>query len=326
MWRWIGVPACRLRIESNFRTACQAFSQADHPPTLLVAQHVMGLSSKALKTRLCFTCSRTTRCGAPGARRANGVRMVTKSKGLLISPLLVLISAAMALSAAAQEQTNHPPPKAQAVRPRAPAAAHPPMGPGRPMAGPGHPGGPGVRGVPASSGPHFAHDRRLWGGRERQAWAGGHWRPYECRFGRCGYWWLAGGYWYFYDQPMEGPPDVVSDYEYADPSIEQVEAPPSGGEYGPPPPGGEYVPPPPPPPGQGVVGGAVGGAVVGGILGGVLTGRPGGAAAGAIIGGTTGAAIGAQAEQRHGYYLWQGVCYYRYPTGQYAAVDPRYCN
>jgi hypothetical protein len=67
-------------------------------------------------------------------------------------------------------------------------------------------------------------------------------------------------------------------------------------------------------------------AVVGGILGGVLTGRPGGAAAGAIIGGATGAAIGAQAEQRHGYYLWQGVCYYRYPSGQYAAVDPHYCN
>jgi hypothetical protein len=54
--------------------------------------------------------------------------------------------------------------------------------------------------------------------------------------------------------------------------------------------------------------------------------RPGGAAAGAIVGGATGAVIGAQAEQRHGYYLWQGVCYYRYPSGQYAAVDPRYCN
>jgi hypothetical protein len=61
--------------------------------------------------------------------------------------------------------------------------------------------------------------------------------------------------------------------------------------------------PPPPPPGEGAVGGAVGGAVVGG---------------------TTGAVIGAQAEQRHGYYLWQGVCYYRYPSGQYAAVDPHY--
>jgi outer membrane lipoprotein SlyB len=49
------------------------------------------------------------------------------------------------------------------------------------------------------------------------------------------------------------------------------------------------------------------GAIVGGILGGVLTSRPGGAAAGAIVGGTTGAVIGAQAEQRHGYYLEQGV-------------------
>ena len=248
-------------------------------------------------------------------------RSVAKSKRLFISASLVLIAAAMALSAAAQEQTTQPRPKAQAVQPRGPAAGHPPTGPGRPMAGSARPtGGPGVRGVPGR-GPHFAHDRRLWGERERRSWAGGHWRPYECRFGRCGYWWLADGYWYFYDHPMEGPPDVVSDIEYADPSIEQVAAPPPGGEYAAPPPG-----PPPPPPGQGVVGGAVGGAVVGGILGGVLTGRPGGAAAGAVIGGATGAAIGAQAEQRHGYYLWQGVCYYRYPSGQYAAVDPRYCN
>ena len=79
-------------------------------------------------------------------------------------------------------------------------------------------------------------------------------------------------------------------------------------------------------PGEGAVGGAVGGAVVGGMLGGLLTGRPGGAAVGAIVGGTTGAVVGTQAEQRHGYYLWQGVCYYRYPSGQYAAVNPRYCN
>ena len=138
------------------------------------------------------------------------------------------------------------------------------------MVGSGHPmGGPGRgQGVVANRGPHFAHDRRLWGDRERRSWVGGHWRPYECRFGRCGYWWMADGYWYFYDHPMDGPPDVVSDIEYADPSIEQVAAPPPGAEYAPPPPG------PPPPPGEGVVGGAVGGAVVGGILGGVLTGRP----------------------------------------------------
>jgi hypothetical protein len=29
---------------------------------------------------------------------------------------------------------------------------------------------------------------------------------------------MADGYWYFYDHPMDGPPEVVSDIEYADPS------------------------------------------------------------------------------------------------------------
>jgi hypothetical protein len=252
------------------------------------------------------------------------------SKRFLISFSLVSIFAAMSLSALAEEQASKKPvPRAQAVQPKGPPVGNrPPTGAGHPMVGAGqhtvvgsgHPiGGPGGHPI-ASSGPHFAHDRSLWGDHERRSWAGGHWRPYECRFGRCGYWWMADGYWYFYDHPMDGPPDVVSDMEYADPSIEQVAAPPPDVGYAPPPPG-----PPPPPPGEGTVGGAVGGAVVGGILGGLLTGRPGGAAAGAIVGGTTGAVIGAQAEQRRGYYWWQGACYYRYPSGQYAAVDPRYC-
>jgi hypothetical protein len=249
---------------------------------------------------------------------------MTKSKCLLISFSLVSIFAATSLSVLAEEQApKKPAPKAQAVQPKSPPAGHPTVGPGQhAVVGPGRAiNGPAGRGIGASRGPHFVHDRGLWGDRERRAWAGGHWRPYECRFGRCGYWWMADGYWYFYDHPMDGPPDVVSDVEYADPSIDQVAAPPPSVGYAPPPPG-----PPPPPPGEGAVGGAVGGAVVGGVLGGLLTGRPGGVAAGAIVGGTTGAVIGAQAEQRHGYYLWQGVCYYRYPSGQYAAVDPRYCN
>jgi hypothetical protein len=254
---------------------------------------------------------------------------MTKSRLLMISLALVSIFAVASLPAIAEETNKKPAPKAQAAQPKGPGAgaarpaigAHPSPGSGPHGAvGPGHATGrPG--GTAAGAGPHFAHDRSHWGDRERRAWAGGHWRPYECRFGRCGYWWMADGYWYFYDHPMDGPPDVVSDIEYADPSAEQVAAPPPGGEYAPPPPG-----PPPPLPGEGAVGGAVGGAVIGGVLGGLLTGRPGGAAAGAIVGGTTGAVIGAQAEQRHGYYLWQGVCYYRYPSGQYAAVDPRYCN
>jgi hypothetical protein len=139
-----------------------------------------------------------------------------ESKRLLISISLVSIFAAMSLSALAEEQaTKKPAPKAQAVQPKGPAAAgHPPMGTGHPMVGPGPHAvvGPGHP-IGGPEGPHFAHDRSHWGDRERRSWAGGHWRPYECRFGRCGYWWMADGYWYFYDHPMDGPPDVVSDIE-----------------------------------------------------------------------------------------------------------------
>ena len=70
---------------------------------------------------------------------------------------------------------------------------------------------------------------------------------------------------------------------------------------------------------------AVGGAIVGGVLGGLISGRPVGAAVGAITGGTIGAIAGAQAAARPGYYLAQGNCYYRYPSGQYVQVDPRTC-
>jgi hypothetical protein len=63
------------------------------------------------------------------------------------------------------------------------------------------------------------------------------------------------------------------------------------------------------------------GAVVGGILGGVLTGRA------VRLPAQSPAGRPEQLSERkpncgHGYYLWQGVCYYRYPSGQYAAVDP----
>ena len=141
---------------------------------------------------------------------------MNKSKHLLLSLLLVSIFAAMSLSARAEEQAvKRPAPKAQAVQPKSPAVgSHPPTGTGHPMVGPGqhaivgsgHPmGGPGGRGIAVTSGPHFAHDRSHWGHRERRSWAGGHWRPYECRFGRCGYWWMADGYWYFYDRWMGRP-------------------------------------------------------------------------------------------------------------------------
>jgi hypothetical protein len=157
-------------------------------------------------------------------------------------------------------------------------------------------------------------DIRTFNGREHAAWQRGRWH-HERRFGRDGYWWAVNGAWYWYAQPVDGPPNYVSDVEMVD-DVADV----------PPPAMVDYPAPPPAPPPSEVLGGAVGDALIGGILGGALTGRSGGAAAGALIGGATGAAIGAEAERRHGYYFWQGNCYYRYPSGDYAPVAPGYCS
>jgi len=128
---------------------------------------------------------------------------------------------------------------------------------------------------------------------------------------------------------MEGPPTYVSDVEVVDEVAGPDGLPVAAGYYQPP---QVYAPallayaPPPPPPAPDPAASAIGGAVVGGLLGGLLTGRPSGAVVGAIAGGTTGAIVGAQAAQRPGYYLSQGDCYYRYPSGQYAPVDSRSCD
>ena len=160
--------------------------------------------------------------------------------------------------------------------------------------------------------------------RGRMAWEGGRWR-HEMHNGRNGWWWDVGGVWYFYPQQMDGPPSYVSDVEVTDDAYADVPddagGPPPGGAYPPP---VAYAPPPPPPPPDPAAG-AVGGAIVGGLLGGLITGRPVGAAVGAITGGTIGAIAGAQAAARPGYYLAQGNCYYKYPSGQYVQVDPRSC-
>jgi hypothetical protein len=147
--------------------------------------------------------------------------MIT-SKHLIGFISLISLFAALSLSATAEQTGKKPAPKAQAVQPKGSAGGgHPAVGTGHATAGSGHAAGrQGGRGPAAGTGPHFAHDRSHWGDRERRSWAGGHWSPRECRFGRCGYWWSADGYWYFYDHPMDGPPDVVSDVEYADPTVE----------------------------------------------------------------------------------------------------------
>jgi hypothetical protein len=175
-----------------------------------------------------------------------------------------------------------------------------------------HPGaGPG-RGPDA----HFARGGPMpthnFGGhpyRGHLAWDGGRWH-HEVHNGRDGWWWDVGGVWYFYPQPIDGPPAYISD-DFADDVVYDDAPPVAAVDY----------PPPPPDPGAS----AVGGAIVGGVLGGLLTGRASGAAAGAVIGGATGAIAGATAASRPGYYLAQGNCYYRYPSGNYVQADPRWC-
>jgi hypothetical protein len=227
-----------------------------------------------------------------------------------------------ALSAQAQEpgRTNGAPEKASKAAP-----GHPKGVPGR---GPQDARvGRGPQDAHMGRGPqegHFARGplpARDFGGhpyRGRMAWEGGRWR-HEVHDGRPGWWWDVGGVWYYYPQPMEGPPNYVSE-DYADdigPGPDEAPV-----AYAPAP--GPYAPPPPPPPPDPAAS-AVGGAIVGGVLGGLLTGRASGAAAGAVVGGATGAIAGATAAARPGYYFAQGNCYYRYPSGQYVQADPRAC-
>lgn len=46
-------------------------------------------------------------------------------------------------------------------------------------------------------------------------WRHGRWH-HETRNGRYGWWWDVGGAWYFYPEPIEGPPDYVSNIEVMD--------------------------------------------------------------------------------------------------------------
>ena len=257
------------------------------------------------------------------------------SRSRIVLPLASLMTV-FALAAQAQapvgadpNQKGPPPggrPPAQAARPvnphpPGPGAAHmPPGGPGgNPQVvhggGPMH-GGP-VHGGPIHGGPIPARNFAGHPYRGQLAWEGGRWR-HEMHNGRMGYWWDVGGVWYFYPQPMDGPPAYISD-DYAD-DVGYSDGPPVAA-YAPPPPGAYPPPPPPPDPGAS----AVGGAIVGGVLGGLLTGRASGAAAGAVIGGATGAIAGATAAARPGYWMAEGSCYYRYPSGQYVQADPRWC-
>jgi len=247
---------------------------------------------------------------------------------LTIAVPVISMVASFAVAAQAEEPNHHPQGQGKTAPTGHPGPAMAPRnGAGAPQVR--GPQGPQVRGPQGQRVGRGNFPARSFGGHPyhgRLAWEGGRWR-HEMHNGRLGWWWDVGGVWYFYPQQMDGPPAYVSDVEVMDDAYADVPdgpdgPPPVGAAYPPPP--VAYAPPPPPPPPDPAAS-AVGGAVVGGLLGGLITGRPVGAAVGAITGGTIGAIAGAQAAARPGYYLAQGNCYYKYPSGQYIQVDPRSC-
>ncbi|MGB6286420.1 MAG: hypothetical protein WBG18_18725 [Xanthobacteraceae bacterium] len=62
------------------------------------------------------------------------------------------------------------------------------------------------------------------------AWRDGRWH-HATRDGRDGWWWDVGGFWYFYPEQIEGPPDYVSDVEVADNATTAPPAPPEESSY-----------------------------------------------------------------------------------------------
>jgi len=108
---------------------------------------------------------------------------------------------------------------------------------------------PGERGYRFATSKGVRRDVKGFSENERIAWQHGRWR-HERRFGRDGWWWEVNGAWYWYGQPMQGPPPYVSEFEVVDdsfvPAAPRAEAP-GYPPYGYPPPG--YPAPGYPPPG-----------------------------------------------------------------------------
>jgi hypothetical protein len=138
---------------------------------------------------------------------------------------------ALILGAVAAAAWANPPKPAPAPHVAAPAmhaagpVAHPGLAAGGPHPGPeGFHGGPGG---PHPGGPHFAfHGRDVhhFGHEDLVRWRGGRWNR-TCFDGRCGWWWFAGGQWYFYDTPVYPYPVVVSEVAYVEPGAPVVVAP-----------------------------------------------------------------------------------------------------
>ena len=80
------------------------------------------------------------------------------------------------------------------------------------------------------------HDVHRFERRDLEVWRGGMWR-HEWHNGRFGWWWFAGGVWYFYDQPVYPYPLVVSGMSFVEPAAPVMvpQGPPVGMQGAPPP-------------------------------------------------------------------------------------------
>ena len=65
---------------------------------------------------------------------------------------------------------------------------------------------------------HEFHERDVhrFDSEELARWRGGQWKN-SCFEGRCGWWWFAGGRWYFYERPVYPYPLVVSEIAFVEP-------------------------------------------------------------------------------------------------------------
>ena len=98
---------------------------------------------------------------------------------------------------------------------------------------------------------HEFHERDVhrFNAEELGHWRAGHWRN-TCFGGRCGWWWFAGGQWYFYERPIYPYPLIVSEVAFVEPVPPAAYVTPPPVYVAPPP---AYAAPPPayvaPPPG-----------------------------------------------------------------------------
>ena len=74
-------------------------------------------------------------------------------------------------------------------------------------------GGSGPQGQSHGAYDFHGHSINQFGGGDRARWTSGHWR-HERHGDYDGWWWLAGGAWYFYPEPIYPYPDYVSSETY----------------------------------------------------------------------------------------------------------------